>query len=148
MQWLWWWWVVAGFALLGLEILTPGGFFVMFFGIAGVVVGMLTLAGLVQQTWMQWLLFSVLSVVFTTVFRKPLLVRFQQLTPDVPIDEIRGQGAVALETIKPGHKGKVELRGSAWNAINDGAEPLHKGDACRVVEVRGLQLHVQHEKGE
>jgi membrane protein implicated in regulation of membrane protease activity len=28
----WWLWVLAGLALLGAELLAPGGFFVFFFG--------------------------------------------------------------------------------------------------------------------
>ena len=42
---LWWYWIVLGLALVALELATPGGFFVIFFAIAALAVGALTLVG-------------------------------------------------------------------------------------------------------
>ena len=55
----WWLWLLVGLALLGVEMLTPGGFFTIFFGVAAIVVGVLSRFGLAGPPWMQWLLFSV-----------------------------------------------------------------------------------------
>ena len=41
----WWVWVLVGLGLLGIEVLTPGGFFVLFFGLAALVVGALAGSG-------------------------------------------------------------------------------------------------------
>jgi MFS family permease len=40
-------WIVLGLILAAIELATPGGFFVIFFGVAAVTVGILSLAGLV-----------------------------------------------------------------------------------------------------
>ena len=44
---LWWAWLLVGFLLVFAELLTPGGFYLLFFGLAGIVVGLLGLAGVV-----------------------------------------------------------------------------------------------------
>ena len=33
---IWWYWVLLGFLLLGIEMVTPGGFYILFFGLAGI----------------------------------------------------------------------------------------------------------------
>ena len=37
----WWAWFILGAVLLALELMTPGGFFLLFFGAAAIVVGTL-----------------------------------------------------------------------------------------------------------
>src|SRR4030095_7543002 len=72
---VWWYWMVLGLALLGAEMTTPGGFYILFFCLSALLVG--TLAGLevVSVDWLQWLLFSVIAVGSLLVFRGPLLAR-------------------------------------------------------------------------
>jgi len=41
----WWLWLLVGLALLGIEMITPGGFFTIFFGVAALIVGVLTRFG-------------------------------------------------------------------------------------------------------
>ena len=45
----WWLWEVLGLALAAIELATPGGFFVIFFGISAIVIGALVLAGRVEE---------------------------------------------------------------------------------------------------
>ena len=58
----WWLWLVLGLVLLGVEILTPGGFYIIFFGVAALIVGVLAGLGVGGPLWAQLVLFSVLSV--------------------------------------------------------------------------------------
>ena len=37
---IWWQWALLGLVLAAAEILTPGGFFVIFFGLAGLVIAL------------------------------------------------------------------------------------------------------------
>jgi inner membrane protein len=37
----WWIWIVLGLVLLLGEMLTPGGFYILFFGIGAIIVGIL-----------------------------------------------------------------------------------------------------------
>src|SRR6185436_15540888 len=72
---VWWLWVLLGLGLLAFEMATPGGFFALFFGASALVVGVLTGAGVGGPAWMQWLLFSVVSVAALLTLRRPLQSR-------------------------------------------------------------------------
>ena len=146
---VWWYWVIGGIALSALELATPGGFFVIFFALAAVIVGVLQLGGLVETAWVQWLLFSVLSVAGLTLFRKPLL-GLMGLRPsregEGDLDTLVGEnGVIVAAVLMPGERGRVELRGSGWNARNVGSTTLAVGQRCRVVAVNGLTLDVREE---
>lgn len=58
----WWHWLVVGLILVALELAASGGFYVIFFGIAAIVIGALRLFDVAGPAWFQFLLFSVLSV--------------------------------------------------------------------------------------
>jgi membrane protein implicated in regulation of membrane protease activity len=140
----WWLWVVLGFVLLGLELATPGGFFIAFFGVAGLVVGMLAGAGIVGPVWLQWLLFSILSVVSVLLFRKPLLEWMKRREPaKAEVDSIVGETAMLTEDLAPGGVGKAELRGTSWSVRSRAGAGLRKGQRCRVEQVEGLTLWVR-----
>ncbi len=85
---LWWAWLLVGFLLVAAELLTPGGFYLLFFGLGGIVVGLLGLAGIVLPAWGQWLLFSALSIGATLIFRKPLLDWLQKRMPQPQADDL------------------------------------------------------------
>lgn len=139
----WWLWVVAGLALLLLELLTPGVFF-LFFGVAALVVGVWvgTADGIGLSA--QLGVFSALSVVTLLVFRGPILRRIKARPQDGPrVDSIVGEVAAARGPIPPHGHGQVDLRGSVWNAVNAGGGPIESGARCRVVRVEGLTLHVE-----
>ena len=142
---LWWVWTLLGLALLGLEAVTPGGFYVLFFGIGAIVVGVLAALGVAGPPWAQWLLFSVISIVSLALFRDRLLRRMSPAGPPPAIDTLEGEVAVALEDIAPGAFGKVELRGTAWTSRNAGAVVLARGRRGRVTRVEGLTLTVRPE---
>src|SRR5262249_9589857 len=112
----WWMWFVAGVGLLIVELVTPGGFFAVFFGVAAMVVGLLTVAHLAGPEWLQWALFSLLSVIGVLVFRRPVMQRFGLSTPILPSEEMKGEWALVTEEVRPGELGKVELRGTSWSA--------------------------------
>ncbi|MBM3802883.1 MAG: NfeD family protein [Acidimicrobiia bacterium] len=140
---LWWIWILLGFALLLAELLTPGGLYLLFCGAAAVLVGLFTGLSLTGPPWMQWLLFSVLSVVALGVFRRPLLKRLRPPGPGQVVDALVGETAVALDEMAAGSVGKVELRGSAWSAHNAGQSALAAGQRCKVERVDGLTLWVR-----
>jgi membrane protein implicated in regulation of membrane protease activity len=140
----WWLWVALGLVLGAIELATPGGFFVIFFGVAAVVVGLAELAGLGLPAWGQWLAFPILAIVALRLFRKPLLARLQSDTVS-DVDPIVSELAVPVAAIEPGQHGRAELRGSLWNAHNVGGTVVSAGQRCRVVAVNGLQLDIRPE---
>ena len=111
----WWIWVLGGLVLLLAEILTPGGFFVVFFGIGAILVGAAKAVGWAGPAWAEWLVFTILSVATLGVFRQPLMRRFN-LKEGKPVDRMEGETAIVTEDIAPGGVGKADLRGAAWNA--------------------------------
>jgi len=140
----WWSWIIVGLALLGAELLTPGGFFVFFFGLAALAVGGLASLGLGGPLWLQCLLFSALSVGSIALFRHRL-VRWLGAHPERPVDSLVGEVGTIQEPLAPNGVGKVELRGTVWTARNVGPRLLRPGERCRVARVEGLTLMVRAE---
>ena len=143
----WWMWVILGVILLAAEVLTPGGFFIFFFGAGAVIVGLAKLMGLSLSLPAEGLIFLVVSVAGVVFFRKPLQDRFHKLTPDIPVDLLTGEVAVTQGEVAAGGIGKVELRGTTWNAQNVGTTPLVSAQRCRVERVEGLTLYVRALEG-
>ena len=134
----WWLWLVLGLGLTALELLSPGGFYLIFFGLSAFLIGTLKLLGLQSQVWVQWFLFTALSFVLLLLFRNPLMKAFRPA--GTPVDQLVGEIAIVIEDITAGAVGKAELRGTGWNARNAHHGPLHKGQRCRVQRVDGLML--------
>lgn len=140
----WWLWEVLGLVLAAIELVTPGGFFVIFFGVSAIVIGGLVLARLLTTLWVEWLLFTVIALVALRLFRQPLLARIRMRDSD-QVDSLRGELAVASADIPPGGHGRAELRGTTWSARNVGATTLRAGDRSRVVAVQGLTIDILSE---
>src|SRR5262245_39662750 len=87
----WWTWFILGFALLVLEMATPGGFYFIFFGASAIVVGILTLIGATPTPSTEWMLFSVFAAGATALFRKRLLTRFGAPIPKGEVDSLVGE---------------------------------------------------------
>ena len=143
---IWWYWMLVGLVLLGAEMVTPGGFYILFFGLAALAVGTLAGVGLVQTEWLQWLLFSGLAVLSLLVFRGPLLAWIKTQEVETPaVDSMGGETAIPLEDLAPGGTGKAELRGTTWTAHNAGLVLLKKNQRCKVERVEGLTLWITAE---
>jgi len=146
---LWWHWAILGFGLIGVEILTLGGlgnFYFLFFGMAALIVSSLTWAGVVEAAWLQWFLFAILGIISLLVMKKPLQTKRSIDGKDEPdVDTMIGEIAKVLEPLEPQAIGKVELRGSTWNARNAGKYLLAKESIAKIVRVDGLTLWIQAE---
>lgn len=138
----WWLWILCGLVLLLVELITPGGFYFLFFGIGAILIGFLAAAGLAGPPAVQWLLFGIISVLALLLFRKPLQQRLAKV-PNKRIDSMIGETAIATTEMARLGNGKAELRGTAWTARNVGDEPLTAGSRCRVERVDGLTLCVR-----
>ena len=141
----WWLWLVLGLIFVGLEVLTPGGFYVLFFGIGALVVGSLTGFGWSGPIWLQVLLFSAISLLSLVCFR-PHLVRATRSKerPD-PIDTLEGEIALLVDDLPPDAVGRAELRGTTWTVRNGDQRLLVRGQRCRVSRVDGLTLWIHGE---
>lgn len=143
---IWWLWVLLGILLLAIELLTPGGFYVIFFGIGAIVTGLLAAIGVLEPVWAQWLTFTLLSVATLGLFRGKLLKRMSAGPQQgAPVDSLVGEAAVVTETVPPSGVGRAELRGSAWSARSGYPDAIPKGTRCRVERIEGLTLWIRPE---
>ena len=94
----WWIWILLGLLLLLAELLTPGGFYIIFFGIGAVIVGVLAGFNAACPLWFQFILFSILSVLTLWLFREKLL-QLTQGERRKNVDSLVGETAVATEEI-------------------------------------------------
>lgn len=138
----WWLWILLGFVLLGGEMATPGGFYLLFFGVGALAVGLVGLLGVTMPVWGQWLLFSGLSVALLAWVRPRIVGRLHQAGPGLD-DSLVGEWVRVETRTEPGELGRGELRGSPFTITNAGAVALVPGDRCLVLRVEGLTLHVK-----
>lgn len=109
-----WYWLAAGFALLALELMLDGSFFIFFpLGLGAIAVG---LANLMEPTLSFEIDFIVLAVtsVSLAILSRWLLPKGKGL----PVlnrldDQVIGQESVLEEPISNG-RGRVNVRGSLW----------------------------------
>lgn len=141
----WWFWIVLGLGLSALELATPGGIVIVFFGVGALAVGLLALLGLVNAAWLQWLLFPIFALLTLRLFRLPIMNRLGIGGERSDVDTLVGEVAVTAETIAPGAHGRAELRGTTWSARNVDTIVLPSGQRCRVVAVQGLMLDLRSE---
>ncbi len=140
---MWWGWVFLGAILLALELtFIDAQFYLVFVGVAAVVVGFADriLGGLSAE--IAWLSFGVLSVGSVVGFRRMVYER------------IRGEPVVARETGPVGHEFELpealaagascqtEFRGSHWTVTNGSDHVLAAGARVRVERIIGLALIV------
>ena len=134
-------WLALGLALVVAELATPSGFFIIFFGLAALTVGVLSGLDMAGTTWVQWSLFSVLSIAYVLIFRGRLQTKVQ-IPPRSDVDSLIGGLAIVQERLLPGVVGRVEVRGSMWSARNTSNVTLDAGQRARVAAVDGLTLTV------
>ncbi|HYS79446.1 MAG TPA: NfeD family protein [Anaeromyxobacteraceae bacterium] len=139
----WWIWALLGIMLLVLELVTPGGLFALFFGIAALTVGALVAFGWAGPPWFQWLLFAALSAALVTLLRGRM--RGALAARGGPVDALVGESAVLLDDLPPRGVGRAELRGSPWEARSASEAPLARGQRCRVERIEGLTLWLRPE---
>ena len=143
---LWWHWLLLGLVLTALELAASGGFYIIFFGIAAIIVAVLALLEIAGPLWFQLLLFSLLAIASLLFFRNPIMRRLNLEGGAADIDTLAGESCSVLEPMAPGGNGRVELRGTTWSARNLGTTPLSNGARCTVIRSERLTLLVKAEE--
>jgi inner membrane protein len=140
----WWIWLLLGLVFLLAELVTPGGFYIIFFGVGALIVGVLAGFEAAGPPWFQYILFAAVSVVALWLFRERLL-QLTRPAPSEEVDNLVGETAVSLEDIPVNGIGKAEMRGTPWSARNIGDKPLARGQRSRVERIEGLTIFVRAE---
>jgi len=134
-----WGWIVAGLVLLGLELFAPGAF-LMWLGLAAVVVGLVNLA--IVLPWQgAAVLFVVLASIFVLIGRR-IAVRRAAAEDDLRLND-RAARLVGLtfplaDAIEGG-RGRIRVDDSSWGV--EGPD-LPAGTIVRVVGHDGVRLKV------
>lgn len=139
----WWGWMIIGALLLGSELLgVDAAFYLVFIGVAAMITGLIELSGAGLEPWMQWILFSVISIVLMVIFRKKL---YSMLRGDGVGYETGPAGEVVTVTqaLEPGQSGRMSYRGTDWTIVNDGDSAFVAGQRVRISRVDGLKLNLE-----
>ena len=136
---------MLGLGLLLGEMVTPGGFYIFFFGVGAIIVGILAGFNVAGPLWFQVIVFSGLSLITFWLFRQRLLQSTHRESPD-HVDTLIGETAVITEEIPSRGVGKAEMRGTSWSAHNIGEKSLAPGQRCKVERVEGLTIYVRAEQ--
>ena len=141
----WWHWLALGLVFVAVEF-AAGGFYIIFFGIAAIVISALDLLGITGPLWVELLLFLIFSAVFLLFVRSPLMRWLNLDREGVDVDSLVGETGVAKDELPPGEAGRVELRGTVWTARNNSrTDAIALGRRCVVVRVDRLTLVVEAE---
>jgi membrane protein implicated in regulation of membrane protease activity len=138
-----WNWIVLGMVLLAAEIFMPG-VFLLWIGLAGLVVGALSLAlwNVGFWTWeLQVVVFLALSLGSAILGRRVMAGR--EADSDQPLlnrrgDQLVGRTATLTEPIREGF-GRIQLGDTMWRVSGP---DMPVGARVRVIAVRDLELVV------
>lgn len=125
-------WLIAGAILILFEFVTFG-FIVIFFGLGAIITAITTWIGMTPGIAGQTLVFGVSSVVLLFTLRKLLKQVFIGRTEGVSDsdDDFIGREAPVLLDIPGGNgDGRIEVKGSEWNARAD--HPIPQGAIVRI----------------
>jgi membrane protein implicated in regulation of membrane protease activity len=139
----WWMWMILGLVLAIAEAQIPTNFFLLAFGVGGLIVGGLTGVGILATPWLEWLTFTLASIGALVGFQRALGGRHTE--PSRTVDDVRREIATILEDVPAGGIGRAELRGTTWTARGADGVALARGTRCRVDRIDGLTLWLRPE---
>ena len=136
----WWGWMIVGALLLGSELLiVDAGFYLVFIGIAAAITGLVELAGLGLEPWVQWILFSVIALVLMVFFRKKLYAKLRGSGIGYETGPT-GEIVTVEQPLQPGETGRLAYRGTEWTVINTSDQAFEQGQHVQISNVDGLTL--------
>jgi len=145
MQFLWWHWVVLGIVLLLLELAVPA-FFLVWFGLGALVVGVALLAVPALSFAWQVLVWIVCSLAFIWLWFKVFKPGFYKTRAGMSKGAVVGEIGLVIRDIRPFEKGQIRfqkpvLGDEVWESIAD--EEIKTGERVKVLDVEGNILKVR-----
>lgn len=136
-------WFVVGIILMLLEMAVPG-LVIIFFGIGAIAVAVTCMVASPSLA-VQLLIFIVVSSLSLALLRRWLKTRFfsstDGLTGDpLVLDEFTGKTAVVDQPVAPGKPGKVEFKGTHWQA--EAEEEIAAGEIVVILGKDNITLKV------
>ena len=139
----WWHWIVGGIVLIIAELMIPS-FFIVWFGLGALLVGLLALAFEMSLTAQlaTWTLASIAMVVlWFRVFKQS----FHKTRIGTADGEVIGEIGLTVSAVAPFERGKVRfqrpvLGAEEWVCLADA--PIAAGERVKVLAVEGSFLKV------
>ena len=134
-------WIIIGFVLFLLEFVIPG-LILFFFAVGAWIVAILCLF-LDMSINAQLIIFLVSSVASILLLRKALsrILLKRKHPSELLEDEFLGKIAKAETDISPGNNGKIDFKGTTWQAASE--DTIEKGDNVIIVGNESILLHVK-----
>ena len=136
-------WFIAGFVCFMLEFVLPG-FILFFFGVGAWIVAFLSLFMELSLN-AQIILFLGASLITLLVFRKWLrsLLDARKQKSEIE-DEFIGKTGIALTLIAPNTQGKLNFKGTTWDAISE--DIIQPGERAMIIGNESILLRVKATK--
>jgi membrane protein implicated in regulation of membrane protease activity len=139
----WWGWMVIGALLLGAELMViEAEFFLVFIGVAALILGGTVLLMPWIPLWAQWLLFAAIALASMVLFRKRVYTALRAQAPGLK-DDFVGDELRIPDALAPGEVCRMEIRGSTWQVRNAGTIAIPAGGKARITAVAGIGLQVE-----
>ncbi len=129
-------WASVGI-LLAIAELMSGAFFLLFFGLAALLVAGLRLLGL-DHLNSEIAIFALLSAGLVLTFRKKLVHSLS--AKGAWKDE---QNFVVDQSLEPNKQTSIQYQGTTWTAINDSSEVIASGSEVKITRKDGIKLFVK-----
>jgi membrane protein implicated in regulation of membrane protease activity len=143
MELAWWHWVVLGLTLVALEMMVTT-FFLIWFGMGALLVGLLMLVAAPVFTT-QMVLWAVLSVVMTAIWVKFFKIPDRNRSGQAK-EGVKGIVGLMTKPVTETDPGEMMfqrpvLGADRWPVVAD--EPIAAGERARVVDVLGQTLKIE-----
>lgn len=138
-------WFIIGLVLLILEFILPG-VVIIFFGIGAWVTTIFILIFGISLNY-QLVVFistSLLSLALLRKFIKTLIYNRKGSDLESILEEFIGKTAVVQSEIKLGSQGKIEFKGSNWEAVSD--QEIKKGEVVKIISKDSIVMKVERIK--
>jgi membrane protein implicated in regulation of membrane protease activity len=137
-------WFIIGFILFILEFVVPG-LILFFFELGAWIVALLFLFFDLPIN-LQLIIFVISSILFILLLRKWLskILWLRKNSTELLEDEFLGKIAKAETNISPGENGKVEFKGTSWQASS--ADFIEKGENVIITGNESILLIVKSTK--
>lgn len=142
MEIVWWHWIVLGLGLAMIELMVPS-FFIIWFGLAALLVGLVVLVVPDLGFSAQIFIWTLLSIGMTALWFK--IFRPGNKTRSGQADAALGEIGVLVRAIEPMGRGEVRFQkpvmgSDVWPCVAD--EAIAAGERVKVIAVDGQLLKV------
>lgn len=137
-------WFLLGLILFLAELALPG-FFIFFFALGAWITALVCLLG-EPSTNLQIVIFAVTSVLSLVALRKIIQKKFfsgdeKTDKSDAVEDEFTGREAIAVTSFGPGRRGRIEFKGTMWEA--ESSHEIAEGQVVVITKKENFKLYVK-----